>query len=178
MLKVVIIGKWSEYSAVSVFQVVSLSTELSIAVMSGDIGCWCGLAGSLVGVFVFKVIWLLFCIMSAIRSLWWWIPCLWGHIYVYGHYVVFKLFQMSERVCYVLIICGVVLSGGVSGWYIYILVMSVYLDLLRWIFVICSSVFCMFMLAGICSGVYVMLSFTSVMRPPPALWLLSCLSVV
>ena len=39
VLKVVIIGKWSECSFVSVFQVVSLSSELSIAVMSGDVGC-------------------------------------------------------------------------------------------------------------------------------------------
>ena len=39
LLKVVIIGKWSECSFVSVFQVVSLGSELSITVMPGDIGC-------------------------------------------------------------------------------------------------------------------------------------------
>ena len=41
MLKVVIIGNWSECSFVLVFQVLSLSrsSELYIAVMSGDIDC-------------------------------------------------------------------------------------------------------------------------------------------
>ena len=32
-------GKWSECSFVSVFQKVSLSSELSIAVESSDVGC-------------------------------------------------------------------------------------------------------------------------------------------
>ena len=54
--------------------------------------------------------------------------------------------------------------ASLSG--IYMFVMQMYLDLLRWIFVICSSIFRMLMLAGICSGVYVIFSFTSVMRPP------------
>ena len=33
--------------------------------------------------------------------------------------VVFKMCKMSESICYVLIFGRVVLSGGVSGWYIY-----------------------------------------------------------
>ena len=56
MLKVVIISKWSKCSSVSVFQVMSLNSKLSIAVMSGDVGCLCGPAESLVELFVFKVI--------------------------------------------------------------------------------------------------------------------------
>ena len=39
MLKAVIMGKWSEYKFVSVVQMASLNSELSIAVMSGDVGC-------------------------------------------------------------------------------------------------------------------------------------------
>ena len=39
VLKVVILGKKSECSFVSIFQVVNLSSELSIAVMTGDVGC-------------------------------------------------------------------------------------------------------------------------------------------
>ena len=27
---------------------------------------------------------------------------------------------MGENICYVLIFCGVVLSAGVSGWYVYV----------------------------------------------------------
>ena len=38
-------GKWSECSFVSVFQVVNLSTELSIAVMSGEVVANVGLQG-------------------------------------------------------------------------------------------------------------------------------------
>ena len=52
------------------------------------------------------------------------------------------------------------------------------LGLVEMYLVICSSIFCMLMLAGMCSGVYVMLSFIIVMRPASALWLLSCQSVV
>ena len=39
VLKAVIIGKWSECSFVSIFQVMSFIRELSIAVMSWDVGC-------------------------------------------------------------------------------------------------------------------------------------------
>ena len=38
LAKVVIISKWCECSFVSLYQVVSLSIELSIAVMSRDVG--------------------------------------------------------------------------------------------------------------------------------------------
>ena len=37
-LKVAIMGKWSECTYISVFQVVRVSIELSIMVMSGHIG--------------------------------------------------------------------------------------------------------------------------------------------
>ena len=69
---------------------------------------------------------------------------------------------MGESLFYVLIFYGVVLSSGVSMVCSYMFVMYMYLDLLRWIFIIGSSVFCMLMLADICSGVYVMLSLIGV----------------
>ena len=46
--------------------------------------------------------------------------------------------------------------------------------LLRYFFAICSSIFCVLMLVGMRPGVYVMLSFISVMRPSTPSCLLSC----
>ena len=45
-LMVVIMGKWSECNFVSVDQVTNLNSELSIAVMSGDVGVDVGLQES------------------------------------------------------------------------------------------------------------------------------------
>ena len=50
------IGRWSEFSAWIVFQVVLLYSEDDMVVMSGDVGCWCALFGTLVGVSVLSVI--------------------------------------------------------------------------------------------------------------------------
>ena len=50
------IGRWSEFSAWIVVQVVLLYSEDHMVVMSGDVGCWWALSGSLVGVSVLSVI--------------------------------------------------------------------------------------------------------------------------
>ena len=50
------IGRWSEFSAWIVFQVVLLYSEDDMVVMSGDVGCQCALFVTLVGVSVFSVI--------------------------------------------------------------------------------------------------------------------------
>ena len=49
------IGRWSEFSAWIVLQVVLLYSEDDM-VMSGDVGCCCALFGTLVGVSVLSVI--------------------------------------------------------------------------------------------------------------------------
>ena len=49
------IGRY-ELSAGIVVQVVLLYSEDDMAVMSGDVGCWCALFGILVGVSVLSVI--------------------------------------------------------------------------------------------------------------------------
>ena len=54
---VVMIGRWSEWSSVMVFQFVCLCSESCIVVMSGDVFCCLGLLGTLVGVFVFRMMW-------------------------------------------------------------------------------------------------------------------------
>ena len=58
-------GRWSECSAVIVFQVVLLAMLVVAVVMSGEVGCW-SLCGFLVGVLVFSMVELEFCIVSAI----------------------------------------------------------------------------------------------------------------
>ena len=45
------IGMWSEARAVVVCQVVNLAKFDEIVVISGDVGCWSGFRGILVGVF-------------------------------------------------------------------------------------------------------------------------------
>ena len=50
-------GNWTESNFVSVVQVVGLNNKLSIGVTSGDVGCFCGPAGILVGEFVFELMW-------------------------------------------------------------------------------------------------------------------------
>lgn len=54
---VIMIGIWSEESAVMVCQVVNLAKLEEIVVMSGDVGCWFLFPGILVGVFWFRIIW-------------------------------------------------------------------------------------------------------------------------
>ena len=63
MLYVMMMGKWSELSAVVVFHVILLAILFVAVVMSGDVGCWSE-CGSLVGVFVLSIICDVFCIMS------------------------------------------------------------------------------------------------------------------
>ena len=46
-------------------------------------------------------------------------------INVSSHNVVFKCY-LCESICYVLIFCGVVLSDGVSSWYVYVLYVYVF----------------------------------------------------
>ena len=50
------IGSWSEFSAWIVVQIVLLYSEDDMVVMSGDVGCWCALFGTLVGVSVLIVL--------------------------------------------------------------------------------------------------------------------------
>ena len=60
-------GKWSECSAFSVFHVMLLSSVSEAVVMSGEVGCCDVFGGFLVEVSVFRVMWVEFCIMSAMR---------------------------------------------------------------------------------------------------------------
>ena len=50
------IGRWSDLSAWIVVQVVLLYSEDDMVVMSGDVGCWGALFGTLVRVSVLSVI--------------------------------------------------------------------------------------------------------------------------
>ena len=52
---VMMIGMWSEARAVLVYQVVNLA-KFEIGVISGDVSCWAGFCGILVGVFCFSII--------------------------------------------------------------------------------------------------------------------------
>ena len=49
------IGRCSEFSAWIVFQVVLLESKDDMVMMSGNVGCWCALFGTLVGVSVLSV---------------------------------------------------------------------------------------------------------------------------
>ena len=49
-------GRWSEFSAWIVVQVVLLYIEVDMVVISGDVGYWCALFGTLLGVSVLSVI--------------------------------------------------------------------------------------------------------------------------
>ena len=55
MLVVVIMGRWSEFSACIVCQVVRLYSVGEIVVMPGEVACWSVVCGTLVGVSVFSV---------------------------------------------------------------------------------------------------------------------------
>ena len=61
-------------------------------------------------------------------------------------------------------LCSVVFLGGM-----YMLAMCTCLCCVRCIFVICSSVFCVFMWVGMFSGVKVIMFLMFVMSPPPCL---------
>ena len=50
-------GRWSEWSACSVVQVVWRASVFVMVVMSGEVGCWFSCGGFLVGVSVFSMIW-------------------------------------------------------------------------------------------------------------------------
>jgi len=67
-------GRWSEFRACTVSQVVRLASELSIVVMSGDVGCWFGFGGLRVGVLVLRMECVEFCMVSAM-----WLP-LWSFV--------------------------------------------------------------------------------------------------
>ena len=54
------IGKWSECSACSVFQVMCRESAAGAVVMSGEVGCCCALVGFLVGVSVLRVMYVEF----------------------------------------------------------------------------------------------------------------------
>ena len=55
VLRVISIGRWSECSAMIVFHVKCLCSEVGTSVMSGDVFCWLVLLGILVGVSVLSV---------------------------------------------------------------------------------------------------------------------------
>ena len=50
------IVRWSEFNAWIVVLVVLLYSEDDMVVMSGDVGCWCALFGTLAGVSMLSVI--------------------------------------------------------------------------------------------------------------------------
>ena len=66
VLIVVIMGKWSEFSACIVYQVVRLYSVVEIVVMSGDMACCSVVCGTLVGASVFSVMCSELLIMSEI----------------------------------------------------------------------------------------------------------------
>ena len=55
VLIVVIMGRWSEFSACIVCQVVRLYSVVEIVVMSGEVDCYSVVCGTLVGVSVFSM---------------------------------------------------------------------------------------------------------------------------
>ena len=55
VLIVVIMGRWSEFSACIVRQVVRLHSVVQIVVMTGEVACCSVVCGTLVGVSVFSV---------------------------------------------------------------------------------------------------------------------------
>ena len=56
VLIVVIMRRWSEFSACIVCQVVRLCSVVEIVVMSGEVTCYSVVCGTLVGVSVFSVL--------------------------------------------------------------------------------------------------------------------------
>ena len=56
-LNVMMMGRWSEFKALSVWQVRLADIMVSAVVMSGEMGCWFGLNGSRVGVFWLRMMW-------------------------------------------------------------------------------------------------------------------------
>ena len=65
-LIVVIMGRWSEFSACDVCQVVRLYSVVEIIVMSGEVACCSVVCGTLVGVSVFSMMCSELLIMSEI----------------------------------------------------------------------------------------------------------------
>ena len=70
-LIVVIMGRWSEFSACIVCQVVRLYSIVEIVVMSGEVACCSVVCGSLVGVSVFSIMCSELLIMSEISGPLW-----------------------------------------------------------------------------------------------------------
>ena len=66
VLIVVIMGRWSEFSACIVCQVVRLFSVVEIVVMSGEVACCSVMCGTLVGVSVFSIMCSELLIMSKI----------------------------------------------------------------------------------------------------------------
>ena len=66
VLIVVIMGRWSEFSACIVCQVVRLYSVVEIVVMSGEVDCCSVVRGTLVGVSVFSMMCSELMIMSEI----------------------------------------------------------------------------------------------------------------
>ena len=66
VLIVVIMGRWSEFSACIVCQVVRLYSLVEIVVISGEVACCSVVCGTLVGVSVFSVMYSELLIMSEI----------------------------------------------------------------------------------------------------------------
>ena len=66
VLIVMNMGRWSEFSAYIVFQVVRLYSVVEIVVMSGEVACCSVVCGTLVGVSVFSMMCSELLIMSEI----------------------------------------------------------------------------------------------------------------
>ena len=66
VLIVLIMGRWSEFSACIVCQVVRLYSVVEIVVMSGEVACCSVVCGTLVGVSVFSMMCSALLVMSEI----------------------------------------------------------------------------------------------------------------
>ena len=64
-------GRWSELRAFRVCQVVCLESPVVAVVISGKVGCWSSWCGVLVGVAAFSILWVEFCMRSAIKAPLW-----------------------------------------------------------------------------------------------------------
>ena len=141
-------GRWSELSACRVFHERCLCNVSVAEVMSGDVRCWFVLFGTLVGVFLFSVMWSEFCMMSAMS-----VP-LWSSVYeCQSVECAFMSPVMIEFVSVVRCVKQLVMSVSSVWWFVsvvsrggmYMFDMCMCLFLFRCSLNVWSSVFCVFM---------------------------------
>ena len=150
-------GKWSDESAFGVVHDVLLYSVLDTVVIYGEDDCYSVMFGTLVGVFVFSVMWSEFLITSA--------NCcpLWSSVYK-CHKVECAFISPVRTECGMFVMCCMQCCRSMS---------AVMCTLTIWSFVLC-----VWMAESMYVVVNVMLSLMSVMSPPPALRNLSVRTVV